>query len=178
MIYFVRTDYRYQPYDDFWHIVELSGYPIIPFSRLDPQSANTYICTPINGEWKDGWSNVKAHIIWYDLEWGGFNGKQEIPSGVSEVWASDKHYAEVSGARYVPLGSHRDLWKCYNNSTDITNVNFEYDVALMAYRDPHRRRHIISQLERVFTLAPDGWGVERDSALWASRMMVNIHQHD
>jgi len=178
MIYFVRTDYRYQSYDDFWNIVQLSGYPIIPFSKLDPQSNNTYICTPINGEWKQGWDNPKARIIWWDLEWGGYTGAQEIPSGVCEVWASDKHYAQVSHARYVPMGSHRDLWKCYSVLTDMTNINFEYDVALMAYRDPHRRRHVISHLERVVKVAPDGWGEQRDSALWASRLMVNIHQHD
>jgi hypothetical protein len=174
MIYFVKTDYEYQPYQDFWNIVKLSGFEVIPFSQMDVNSDNTYICTPLNGEWKEGWTKPKARIIWWDLEWNGYTTVQERPEGVSEVWASCPHYARISGARYVPLGSHKDLWKCYDSQSD---GEIKYDVALMAYRDPHRRRVMISQLCANFNVAPDAWDKERDAILWASRLMVNIHQH-
>jgi hypothetical protein len=59
--FYLDGGYRY--YIDFFKLVELSGYPLIPLSQLDPQSDNTYIITPLNDEWLDGWQQPKARII-------------------------------------------------------------------------------------------------------------------
>ena len=180
-VVFVQTDFFYQPYTDFFNLVQLSGYETCKVSEMDVTDSNvTYIVSPMNGEWKHGWSNPKSRIIWWDLEWGGYDEPQLLPEGVSERWASCPHYAKVSGAKYVVLGSHPNL-------VYVDNINplipyslrtFEHEVSLMAYREPHRRRVLIGQLQAVTTIAPDGWGVERDYTLRNVQAMVHIHQHE
>lgn len=143
-------------------------------------SDTTYIVTPMNGEWKQGWHNPKSRIIWWDLEWNGYQDAQVLPEGVSERWASCPHYAKVSDAKYVVLGSHIGL-AYVDNFEPLLPYSlraFDYEVSLMAYRDPHRRRVMISQLHAVTTIAPDGWGTERDYTLRNVASMVHIHQHE
>jgi hypothetical protein len=49
----------------------------------------------------------------------------------------------------------------------------------MAYREPHRRAHVIRLINELgLSIAPDGWDEERANALIKSRLMVHIHQHD
>lgn len=179
-VVFVKTDFFYQPYGDFFNLVALSGFETCTLSEMDIEDSDTtYIVTPMNGEWKHGWQNPKARIIWWDLEWNGYNEPQVLPQGVSERWASCPHYAHISGAKYVVLGSHANLVHVDNILPLIPYSlrAFEYDVALMAYREPHRRRVLIGQLHAVTTIAPDGWNAERDYTLRNVASMVHIHQH-
>ncbi len=205
-VIFCRPRHKYESYTDYWRLVELSDYPIIYIDEIDPQSDNTYILTPLNGEWQDGWQDPCAQIILWDLEWhlpnpgiAEWNESVWRP-GVARVFASDKWYAEKIGAEYVLLGSHPNLvgywaaslgdgvleksWfppegsRAFTPAQEAERRKGKYDIALMAYLSP-RRSPIKSQLEQMgLKIAPNAWGLERDRALTESRAMLHIHQHD
>lgn len=176
---FCQTDFYikggYRSYVDFWRLVELSGFPIIPLSQLDPQSDNTYIVTPLNDEWMHGWPDAKARIIHYELEWRwDWRADVDTPPGVSAVWTGDKYFAKQIGARYVPMGSHPGLneWAGYN-------VPATYDFAFMGYKDPPRRAYMLRQMESDgLVIAPNAWGQERSRLFYKSKCMIAIHQLD
>jgi len=144
-VIFCATDYYlkggYGSYVDFFNLAGLSGYKVIPLSELDPQSDNTYIVTPLNGEWMQGWDKPKARIIHYELEWRvDWRADVNTPPGVAETWAADPAYAARIGARYVPMGSHIGLNEC----PDLHPTKM-YDVAQLSYQT-HRRQIITRQL--------------------------------
>lgn len=172
-ITFVKTAWHYQNYDDFFRLAELSGYPIIPLSELNPaDDSKTYILTPYNGDWQTGFPDARARIIHWDLEWRHKADYPHIP-GVAETWASDAWYAMQNGTRYVTLGSHPDL-----PLRPLPEPPYapEYDVAFMAYLNP-RRALIASQLQALgLKIAPNGWGDARHETLIRARTMVHVHQ--
>lgn len=183
-VYFVRMpemkDGIYPGYVDFFRLAELSGYPVIYLDEIDPQSDNTYILTPLNGNWTQGWQKPKARIALWDLEWRlktgeGYQWAESelvIPPGVSEVWASDSWYAGQIGATYVPLGSHPGL-------VEHEPPGAAYDVAFMAYMGPGRRNHIAGLLEeQQVSVAPSVWNPDRDALLKSAACMVHVHQWD
>lgn len=179
-VYFVKTRYQDQGYDsyrDFFDLAALAGYPIIYVDQIDPQSDNTYIVSPLNGEWLGGWQAPRARIILWECEWrNDWRADTNTPPGVAEVWASDRAYARAIGARYVLFGSDARLAEKYRLAGD----EFEkvYDVATLQYYTP-RRATITDQLKHAgLTVAPNGWETTRDYILRRSRMMLHIHQHD
>ena len=169
----------YDAYDDFFNLAELSGYQTIFINELDPASDNTYIITPRNGEWNHGWNNPRARIVHWDLEWRlqgqGYQWEKaeydDIP-GVAETWASDKWYAGIIGARYVPLGSHPGL--VLSEKSD----DARYDVAILScLSEDGGRQHIFSNLmEAGLSIAPNAWNPHRDAILKASHVMLHTHQ--
>jgi len=171
-VLFARPRWEYDSYQDLYRLIALSGYPLIFFDEIDPQSDNCYILTMVNGENQAGWPDAKARIILHDLEWR-LDGEYPRMPGVSEVWASDKWYAEQIGARYVPLGSHPDL----NLHPDDQRTS-AYDVAMLAYMTPRRDQIAVWLREQGVTLAPRGWGEARHQALIQTRAMLQVHQHD
>lgn len=184
-VYFVKTRTMLQPntytaYQDYFKLAELSGYATCYINEVDPDSDNTYIITPLNGEWNHGWAgDVKAQIILHDLEWrigesdyAWAENLLVIPPGVKRVWASDKWYAERIGAQYVPLGSHAGL------AGDTPPDGQGWDVAPLSYRSG-RRSHMVDRLiERHLTIAPNAWDAERDALLKECKTVIHIHQHD
>jgi hypothetical protein len=182
-VIFVATQFYldggYRSYVDFFRLVELAGYPIIPLAQLDPSDASkTYIVTPINDEWLTGWPGAKARIIHWECEWRwDWRADVDEPPGVAEVWASDKLFAIQIGAKYVPMGSHPDLNVM---SKDLEPVAKIYDVAQVSYQVP-RRQAITSRLKSEgLSVAQNEnlWGVERSLILRQSKVMVHVHQHE
>lgn len=179
-VYFVKTVHEYQSYTDYWSLVRLSGYPIIDYDAVDVESDNCYIFTPINAEWETRWNDVpvKARMVAWDLEWRLKESSYEWPesaltkpSFVTDVWASDRWYAERIGAQYVPLGSHPGL--CSTAQTDQT-----FDVAVMSYIWGRRGTILDNVRKAGLTVAPNAWGEERDAILKASSVIMHIHQHE
>lgn len=171
-VIFARTRYEYPSYSDFWRLVELADYPTCYVGEIDPQSDNTYIVTPLNGEWQGGWQNPRARIILWDLEWR--DEKPRIP-GVSEIFTSDAWYANRMGFRYVPLGSHPGL----KLRPDSPNGRL-HDTATLWYVTG-RRGQVLADFARYgVTTAPpsDLWGENRHNVLMQSRSMVHVHQRD
>lgn len=167
---FVRTRHVYDSYSDLVRLIELSGYPLVYVDELDADSDNTYILITRNGEVNaDGYPNARARIIFWCLEWDRY---PDLP-GIAETWSSDRWFASTIDARYVPMGSHRDL----NLDPDATTPH-EYDAALLAYLGPYRRGWLVNRLQQHIRIAPNGWGSERHRILMASRSMLNIHQRE
>lgn len=180
-VYFVRMremlDGYYDAYRDLFRLAELSGYPVIWLDDVDPDSDNTYILSPLNGSWEHGWQNPRARFILLDLEWrlekGGYEWNQSMlktPPGVAEVWACDKWYAGITGARYVPLGSHPGLMEAERPSLD------HFDVTLLAYVWGRRNGLADELLKRGLTIAPSKWNPDRDALLKNTTAMIHAHQ--
>jgi len=176
-IHFCRTEHHYRPYDDWYRLAELSGYEVIPISQMDVLNPDhVYIVNHFGALGMPGNEHeAKARIILWQLEWAKVEDKGEYPPNIREIWASDKWYADYYGARYTLLGSHEGLVDTPPNR----NGAKEYDVCLMMYREPYRRRYLINRMiDAGITIAPDGWDEERDRILNSSRCMLHIHQHD
>lgn len=165
----------YGSYLDLWHMVEWNKYPLIYVDQIEPESDNTYIFSPANGETTNGWPNAKAEIILWQLEWQ-LTTEHNTPSGVRRVWASDAWFAKEHGYEYVPMGSDERL----NELGNQYPAQKRYDVAILSYQT-HRRQAITAQLEQSgLRLAPISgvWGRLRSDVLLSSYAMVHTHQND
>jgi hypothetical protein len=174
-VVFAKTRTYYQPYDDLFRLVELSGYDTCFVDEIDPSdSTKTYIYSPDNGETLAGWPRARARIIHLQMEWVLDLNPYPLLPGVSERWTGDRFHATSIGARFVPIGSHVDL-----NLHPADKDAKEYDVVFMAYTDIYRRKCILDALKaQGFSIAPNGWGDERDEILRKSRVMIHVHQHE
>jgi len=98
-------------------------------------------------------------------------------AGVSELWASDKWYAEKIGAHYVPMGSHTGL-----RPDQRAFYSYEtYDVDYIGYIvGVHRRERMRQMLmNEGVRVSPHGaWGDERHRILSNSLMYLHVHQLD
>lgn len=74
-ITFCMPGWKYESYADFWSLVRLAGFPIIPVSELDISREGVYITAPMNRDWrlhineehKKG-KPVNAHLILWNIE--------------------------------------------------------------------------------------------------------------
>lgn len=139
--------------------------------EMDLQSDNTYIFSTPDTHWHHGWPEAKCRIIYYCFEWYLDVDYSKIPV---EIWCTDKSWSTRIGAKYVPMGSHRDL-----NPQPDERCEKAYDVATL-WAPSHPRYHAEDLLQRAsLTRAPNAWGDERHRVLSQSRMMVAVHQnHD
>jgi hypothetical protein len=70
--------------------------------------------------------------------------------------------------KYVPMGGHPELGGAPGEKV--------YDFVHMSYLHGPRE-HAVNQLKlRGYTMAPNGWGKERDESLSRSRMGLCLHQ--
>lgn len=171
-VIFARPRYEYDSYKDLYRLITLSGYKLIFFDEIDPQSDNVYIMTLVNGENNGGFPGAKARIILWDIEWR-LDGEYPKLPGVSEIWASDAWYAEQIKARYVLLGSHAGLALTPPNGNERP-----FDVAMLAYMT-HRRQCVFDDLiSRGLRVAPNGWDGDRDVILNSTKIMLHVHQNE
>lgn len=186
-VYFVcmreMLDGYYDGYKDWRRLAELSGYEVIWLDEIDPASDNTYILSPLNGSWENGWEHPKARIILWDLEWRLEKGAHDwgtsllkTPPGVSEVWASDKWYAGIlqeratTPVKYVPLGSHPGLVE--DNAPTVD----PFDVTFQAYIWGRRNTMADTVMQQGLTIAPSRWNPDRDALLKNTAAMLHVHQ--
>lgn len=178
-VIFARPRHDYQSYTDFWRLVELSGYPLIYMDEMQLDNADTcYIFSTPATHWHDGverrgFPDVKARVIYYNLEWYADVDYKSIP-GV-ECWGTDKWYSDKHGMRYVPLGSHAGLKLPQNGVEELPKA---YDLVMLSYMT-YRRQFIADRFrEKGLTLAPNGWTEQRHYALLQSRAMMHVHQNE
>lgn len=174
MIYIVRTRYNYGPYQDFYKLAALSGYPVVYADELRAldKPDNVYIISPINGEWHE-WhkGDLQGRLILYNLEYN-IDGNHNTPACVDEVWFGDAAHARRNGFRYVPLGGHAGLREeCPDQDKSI-------DVAQIAYQ-VYRRQHITNEMRKLglkVGTTQNLWGIDRTKELLQSQLMLHVHQ--
>lgn len=186
-IIFAKTRHKYDPYVDFWNLVEFSGFPLVYVDEMDLyNSDNIYITAPCNGDWEAHIQNHTDHtakLIHWNLERPGegtvesyaTDGKKTIERRLfDEIIVSDRQLAADTGFTYVPLGSHAKLGQPADDKRfDVTH--------LMCYSP--RRAFLFDYLTPLtnyngMSIAPNGWGEQRHKSLQQSRFMLSIHQDE
>ncbi len=166
---FVFSDKAYPSYSDFRRLVELSGFRSVPISKVDVFSrVPLIVVTPETIG--DRFRGVSARVICWQLEYAGDYTNNYAQFG-GEVWASDKGWADAHGAKYVLLGSHEGLGK--------PHVSNAFDATMLGYMTS-RRQAIKDALPDLLWPPnyPGHEGIQREGVLEATRLMLNVHQHD
>lgn len=182
MITFVKTRWQYDSYQDFWKLVELSGFPTIYVDELDVSQPGVFITAPMNGEWRPHIDNQSdkirnAHLVLWNIErpsgsagsvgkYAQDNRELIYKRQLDEVWVSDRRLAEETGMRYVTLGSDVGLGE--------PGENKDYLFCHMSYQVP--RREGIYKHFNDRDVGPNCWPPERDGILKKSKFAVNVHQ--
>jgi len=182
-ITFIKTRHYYQPYGDFFRLVEASGFPTIYVDELDVRQHGVFIVSPVNGEWRPHIDNHiheqrNAHLIAWNLErpdgsegsigkYGKDNRELIYNFHADEVWVSDRKLAEMTTLRFVPLGSDERLGHPGDG-------NKRYHFCHLSYEVP-RRQTIYKQFDKPF-IGPNSWPPEREQVLWSSKFALNVHQ--
>lgn len=204
MIRFARTRHEYDSYRDYWELVRLAGFETCYVDEIRLDEPLVYIVCPINGEFRPHIENERrrcglvpgvytshARVVWWNLERPDSgpgrldqllgtmvcNDLANIAPWVDAVWVSDLYLHSVvpDGPPvpylFVPLGSHPGL-----ALHERSPVAPRWDVCHLSYENDRRAVAYGWLRAAGLTLAPNGWGLERDAILRGSRLMVNVHQ--
>lgn len=184
---FIRSNTTYESYTDFWSLVELSGFPIVPSQAADLLSGETYIWPTMDWETierlsKEPCGKRGARVIWWYLERPDAHRRGMTPEAlfettisevlgtwVDEVWVSERSINRLdSRTRHVVLGGHPGL---RHSKPALPN---RYDVAHLGQISP-RRAWILTELKRLgLSVSPSVWGPDRDEILESSTSLINI----
>lgn len=166
-IIFAQPRHEYHSYRDFWQLVRLCNYPLIYIDEINPHDLdNVYIFSGPDAS--NEFVGATARIIYWLLEWYGDYHQRP---GISETWVSNRTYADMIGARFVPCGSHQNL------GARPKHRRIKYDVAHMSYDGIHRRSLLLGKLKSAgIRITPNAWGDERHNSLIETFFMMHIHQ--
>ncbi len=186
---FVRSSRGYESYTDFWRLVELAGFPIIPSSQVNFDSDALYIwaemdvdfMVPVHDYPKAG---RRARTAFWHLERPDRRASEETDACtwwkasldqtlelVDEVWVSDKGILAMDPRSiWVPLGGHSGLRE------SVSVIGPSYDVAHLGQLTP-RREKVLQELERRgISVSPNGWGSDRARILSSSKLLLGIER--
>lgn len=175
-VVFARTRHHYDPYTDFFRLVNLAGFNETYIDTINWQAPITVIASPHNGEYVNIPHVKRARLIWWNLERCREVDSMStayVPPYVNEVWASDKAMADRYGFRYVFLGGHRAFGDFH-----VTNKRYDY-VTLMA--NFGRRMALFNALKGLSNGdVPLGgtWNTDRHERLQQSSIMISCHQDE
>lgn len=188
-IVFARTRAEYPSYTDYWALVEACKFPICWIDDIDFQTDNTYIVSPLNGEYRPHRDNCRKNaynakmVSWCLERPSGTNGlahyrraqKELLDKGYfDEVWVSDRFLetqCEDNRIKFVILGSHEAIG-------DVIQIKKDFDVIHLSYTT-HRRGKIYSELDgHSVKIAENAWGEQRHDRLRQTKFMLNIHQDE
>lgn len=188
MIIFLKTRHKYDSYQDFWRLVELSGYSSLYLDEVDLASEHTYIFTPHNGEFdpivaargRDAWDKRRCKIIWWLLERPDDGNPVSFSDRLAPLlplvdgcFASDRSVAAMHPAfTHAIVGSHPDL----NDGIEPAVVK-QYDFAHMSYFWGRRESLYREIRAKGLTEAPNAYGASRSVILSQTRLMVNANQY-
>lgn len=167
---FIFPEKDYPSYADIKRLVSLAGFEARTMKGFDAFSRRPLIV--VSPEPPGDLNGLRARVICWQLEYAGdYTGNYKGFTG--EVWASDKAWAEAHGAKYVLMGSHTDL------ALPKQEVLPECDVTMLAYMTP-RREAVKNKLGNLrWSINYPGHETQaRADLLWATRLMLHVHQHD
>lgn len=183
MTIFAKTRHHYDSYEDFWRLVELSGYQTCFVDEIRIDSDETFIITPMNGELPPHIRNQAdlprlARLILWCLERFDATGAKPMSEAVTEaletvdvVWVSDR-WVSTHDARlkYVPFGSHPGL------SMGVSGLR-QYDFTHQSYAWG-RREVMYGILKKMgFKEGPSAWGMQKHEVMAASGLVLNLQQY-
>lgn len=201
-ITFVKPDWHYDQYGDFWHLVELSGFRAIPLPDLDLSEEGVFIVSPMNGEWRDHIGAQKdkehnAHLILWLLErpagaksmpkyrqdcWALLNGYREIEEGPNK---GDFYYADEG--IYLNEIWVSDRWVAKETFPHTRHVILgsdeglgqpgtekQYQFCHISY-ESNRRQEILKHFDQRI-IGPTCWPPKRDQTLQQSKFGLALHQ--
>lgn len=186
-IVFVKNRAKFDPYVDFFHLAELTGFSIIYVDELDMSVPGIYIVSPYNAkEWisqvesQEG-KQRNAHLIHWNIERpsgsagavGKYGERQRqlmYDRVFDEVWVSDRRLADETHLRYVTLGSHPDMGQPGKMNEK------EYGFTHQSAEIP--RRQTIYNVFGKQEVGKNCWPPERDEILKKSKFGMATHQDD
>lgn len=185
MITFARTRHNYDSYLDFWKLVDLSGFHWVWLDQIEPESDNTYIFTPHNGQflelvagWGPRWTGRKCKVVWWCLERPDGNAvpfRDSVDSVVGQVdaaWVSDRYVSTLHPfLTHAVLGSHAGLRET------LLDQFRTFDFAHMSYAWGRRADLYAAIRAQGLTEAPNAFGLERSQILARTKIMVNAQQY-
>lgn len=193
-ITFAKTRYHYDSYNDFWSLVNLSGFPTCYVDEIDFFSDRIYIMSPMNGEWIPNMDDKinpanrafrKAKLVQWNLERPG-SSLDEYASGQHKLidtgyfdatFVSDRQLAAASELTYCIMGGHQGLGfpgPFESKRYDVIHLSCYSTRRAFLFEHPSKPRDRFVG----YSVAPNGWGELRAYNLMRSKYMLNIHQDD
>jgi hypothetical protein len=203
MIIFARTRWQYDSYQDFWRLVELSGFPIVYLDEIDLASDNVYIFTPHTGEFNQAtglpadppapgkswhtascprpeWRERKCKVVWWMLERPD-GGPISLADNVSMLMDNRLVDAAWVSDRWVstlhPKLTHAVLGGHPGLRYATEPQSIVYDYAHLSYAWGRRENLYHVMRARGLREAPNGWGAIRSQILSQTRIVVSAHQY-
>lgn len=182
-VVFAKTRWHYESYQDFWKLVELSGYESCYVDEIDLTAPVTFVATPWNGEFEpvlqaklEATSQKRARVVWWNCERHDMPALHDVITNalryVDEVWVYDRHYQSLDARQKLCIvGSHPGLRLIHEATAE------RYDYCHMSYVS-NRRYQILARLrEAGLDEGPSTSDrTRRDEILRQSRILVNTHQ--
>ena len=193
-IVFAHPTYQYGSYHYFRKLVELSGFEVCSIPDIDLTRDVIYIVSPACNELAAHLGGaqfdvrpVRAKIVYWNLERPDVitDNVYALPGnavhastasvlglpGVAAAWVSDRHQASLDSLhKHVVLGSHVGLG-------ESPILPKRWDLCHFSYI--HGRRQVISRLEQLLRVAPEGAPpdhMDRAAILATSRAILSVHQ--
>lgn len=204
-IVFARTNWVYESYADFWSLVQLAGFPVIPVSEVDISKEVVYITSPMNRDWRLHINNehqkrkpLNAHLILWNLErpsgsagsvgeyarqcrylqYGLWENGQTVNENGDESYGRFIDEIWVSDRQLAEETHHATRFVVLGSHEGLGSVgdNKTYDFCHMSYEVPRRQTIYYSKYFAGIKIGPNCWPPERDEVLRQSRFALNVHQ--
>lgn len=165
----------YGSYRDYWHLVELSGFPSCEQSEVNPQADATYIFAPRNGNTDacvGAQPGHRARMIAWQLERPTQREHCVVGAEYQEEWVSDRYMHSLytdPRCKYVTMGGHPGL----GGPPEEPKL---WDFVHMAYIYGKRDAQVADLRRRGYTVADATHGPERSKTLAQSRYGLALHQ--
>ena len=206
-ITFCTTGHFYESYRDFWRLVELSNFPIIPVSELDISQEGVFITAPMNEDWREHINEqhkqgkrVNAHLVLWNIERPGGsaggvgNYAEQCRYLVYGLWPNgEKTKQRAAGEIVESYGRFIDeVWVADRRLAEETHLRFVVLGSDTGLGEPGSEKrydfcHMSYELPHraaiynkfsAESIGPNSWPPERDEVLKQSRFGLNIHQED
>ena len=149
----------------------MSGIPICYPDEIAWDSDNTYIISPLNGEFPNPLPSRSCKIIWLNIERPTkSDGWLFDRPDFDRIWVCDQNWAKRTGSEFLIMGSHTGLGHMAPKVYDWISCTY----------NTNRRQLVWSKISDLY-MAPNGWPItieERAAALAASRLYVVPQQDD